>query len=86
MGQFWHYVNKLILMSPPAYPQIIRKIVVPTLVIQGKKDPYIPLAQAQHLQQDIPNAQLNIIPDGGHFLPLDTPEQVAHAINEFLAS
>jgi len=68
-----------------SYPQIIESINVPTLLIQGAHDPYIPMSQVQRMHEAIPDSQLQIIEDGSHFLPIDTPEQVAEAINRFLA-
>jgi pimeloyl-ACP methyl ester carboxylesterase len=40
------------------YPQIIRSIRVPTLVLQGAHDPYIPREHAERLARDIPGARL----------------------------
>lgn len=68
------------------YPEIIRAIAAPTLVIQGRRDPYIPAAQAERLQADIAACQLMFIEDGAHFLPLDTPQQVAAHINRFISA
>ncbi len=65
------------------YPRIIRSIRVPTRILQGAHDPYIPHSQAARLRDDIPSAELTLIEDGAHFLPIDTPRQVAAAINEF---
>lgn len=66
------------------YPHIIKSIAVPTLVIQGRRDPYIPADQVLRLKQDIAQSTLIFIEDGGHFLPMDTPKQVAQAINAFI--
>ncbi len=66
------------------YPRIIRSISVPTLIIQGRRDPYIPMDQALRLRQDIQGSKLKVVEDGGHFLPIDTPEAVAQALDEFL--
>ncbi|MCK4766465.1 MAG: alpha/beta hydrolase [Candidatus Aminicenantes bacterium] len=66
------------------YPGIIKNIPVPTLVIQGKKDPYIPISHVHRLEKDIKESKLLIIEKGAHFLPIDTPEQVASAINKFI--
>ncbi len=68
------------------YPEIIRSIKVPTLIIQGKHDPYIPHSQVLRLHHNIGNSRLHFIDDGSHFLPLDTPRQVASRINQFLTS
>jgi pimeloyl-ACP methyl ester carboxylesterase len=66
------------------YPCIIREIGVPTLVLIGRHDPYIPLAHAERLNADIADARLVVVEDGGHFLPMDKPEDVAHEINAFV--
>ena len=65
------------------YPDIIRRITVPTLVIQGRRDPYIPHTHAERLKQDISNCRLTYIDDGAHFLPIDTPAAVAELIARF---
>ena len=44
----------------------------------------IPLAQTQRLLRDIPDAQLHIIEDGSHFLPIDTPGEVGRVVGKFL--
>lgn len=66
------------------YPAIIKSITAPTLIIQGKQDPYIPFSQVLRLHHNIRHSRLRFIEDGAHFLPIDTPHQVAQAINQFL--
>jgi pimeloyl-ACP methyl ester carboxylesterase len=66
------------------YPEFIRAIRVPTLVLQGVHDPYIPREHAERLARDIAGARLVLIEDGSHFLPMDTPLRVAEEINRFL--
>lgn len=68
------------------YPRIIAPIRVPTLVIQGKLDPYIPINQATRLRDTIPNCKLAVINNGAHFLPIDTPDEVAQRIGVFLSA
>jgi pimeloyl-ACP methyl ester carboxylesterase len=74
--------------TPPVtfrdYPRIIGTIAVPTLVLIGRHDPYIPLAHAERLEDTIQNSRLVVVEDGGHFLPMDTPEEVAREINAFV--
>jgi pimeloyl-ACP methyl ester carboxylesterase len=55
------------------YPEIIRAIRVPTLVLQGVHAPYILREHAERLTRDIPGARLVLIEDGSHFLPLIRP-------------
>lgn len=66
------------------YPQIIQSIAVPTLIIQGRQDPYIPMSQASRMQQMVADSRLVIIEEGSHFLPIDTPKRVAEIMNEFI--
>ena len=67
------------------YPRIITSIHSPTLVIQGRRDPYIPESQVTRLRDTIPGCQLVFIEDGAHFLPIDTPEQAASEIKAFVS-
>ena len=66
-----------------AYPEVLRGLDRPTLVIHGRQDPWIPLEHADRLAQDIPDCRLEWVEDGGHFLPIDTPEQVAELLADF---
>ena len=66
------------------YPQIIQSISVPTLVIQGRHDPYIPPSQVIRLRDTIADAKLVFVEDGGHFLPIDTPATIACEVNDFI--
>ena len=67
------------------YPTIIRSIRIPTLILQGFQDPYIPHSQVFRLRNDIPGAELVFFEHGSHFLPIDVPELVAAEINRFVA-
>jgi len=58
---------------------------MPTLVIWGELDKALPLALAQGILKDIPQARLETIPDAGHFVPEERPERVAQLLKEFLA-
>ena len=69
-----------------AYPEIMRQLAVPTLVLHGARDPFIPTEHAHRMDADIPDSRLILIPDGAHFLPMDTPDAVAEAIRAFLAT
>ncbi len=66
------------------YPEIIRAITAPTLVIQGTEDPYIPRSQPERMARDVVGARLQWIEGAAHFLPMDAPRPVAEAIGEFV--
>jgi len=67
------------------YPRIIRTIAAPALIIQGCADPYIPMEQVVRLRRDLRGAQLKLIADGAHFLPIDAPEEIAAALLSFFS-
>lgn len=67
------------------YPDIMKDIAVPTLLLHGQQDPFIPLEHARRMDEDIPDSTLIIIETGAHFLPIDTPDEVAEAISVFLS-
>jgi len=60
------------------------EITAPTLVVHGTDDVSIPVAVAQDLVTRIPGARLVEIPGSGHTAPLEKPEPVNRAIEEFL--
>jgi pimeloyl-ACP methyl ester carboxylesterase len=72
-------------LDPPAVGRL-GEIAVPTLVTAGTAD--IPEIRrlADRLAAEIPHGRrLPDIPDAAHLLPLERPEPVAEALNDFLA-
>jgi pimeloyl-ACP methyl ester carboxylesterase len=51
-------------------------IEAPTLVLWGEQDPYIPEKFAQAYADALPNAELNLLTDAGHWAWLDRPDMV----------
>ncbi|KAM3098525.1 alpha/beta fold hydrolase [Phormidesmis sp. 146-35] len=62
----------------------IYRLKVPTLVITGDRDETIPIWHCETYAQEIPNAQLVVIPDADHALPQKYAPQLAKAIVQFL--
>jgi 3-oxoadipate enol-lactonase len=58
----------------------------PTLVLVGQEDILLPVAFSEQLAQGIPTAELIVLENTGHGLLVETPEAVAKAMREFLAS
>lgn len=63
----------------------LKDIVAPTAVVHGAHDPFLPPAVARRLQEAIPGATLDIVPDVRHFTPEDAPETVATILARWLA-
>jgi 3-oxoadipate enol-lactonase len=58
---------------------------IPTLVIVGEADKADFRAIAQHLAEEIPDADLAIVPGAGHLVGIDQPEELNALLLEFLA-
>jgi len=64
----------------------IPKIRVPALVICGQDDRLTPMRYSQYLADQLPRAELKIIPEAGHMVMLEQPQAVANEISAFLAT
>lgn len=64
----------------------IKKIQFPTLVVCGQDDQLTPVRYSQFLADQIPKAQLRIIPESGHMVMLEQPQIVANELSAFLAT
>jgi pimeloyl-ACP methyl ester carboxylesterase len=59
-------------------------ITVPTLVITGDDDTWVPTAQSVRLADELPNAELVVIPNCGHVAMDECPEEFMQAAAAFL--
>ena len=64
--------------------EYLNKIEIPTLVVCGEEDKMTPLRFSEYLAQHIRKAELVMIPDAGHMVQLEKPEEVAGALAPFL--
>jgi proline iminopeptidase len=61
-------------------------VLAPTLVITGDSDPFSPPAGSATLRDGIPDADLVILGESGHFPWVDQPEEFAAAIRNWLSA
>jgi pimeloyl-ACP methyl ester carboxylesterase len=61
-----------------------RHITVPTLVIWGRHDRVVPLANGERLSRDIKNATLVVLENTGHIPHEETPDAVRKPLADFL--
>lgn len=57
----------------------------PTLVLFGAEDPFLPPPNAERFAKEFPHAELQLLPNVGHFLQEDAPDIVAERLLKFLA-
>ena len=77
--------NHDLLADPPRERPPLASIRVPTLVVHGAADPMFPLAHGQALAEEIPGAELLVLPDAGHGVERADWVQLATAIREHTA-
>ncbi|MEE9204439.1 MAG: alpha/beta fold hydrolase [Nitrospirales bacterium] len=70
---------------PDSVP-LLSMIACPTLIIVGELDPATPPSDARLMSEQIPGAQLKIIPGAAHLPNLEQPEAFNDAVRSFLAS
>ncbi len=62
----------------------LTEIQTPTLIIVGQFDPRTPFTDSQAMCMTISNSWMKILPDCGHFYPLEQPERLSQEIHRFL--
>jgi pimeloyl-ACP methyl ester carboxylesterase len=64
----------------PLYPTVE----MPVLVTWGIEDTWIPVDRAHRLAELIPGAELCLVPDAGHLIQFDAPEQLTAILQRWL--
>ena len=64
----------------------LSKIICPTLVVQGAKDPLVPTFHATHLRDRIKGSRLEVFEEGKHNLHLRFHQEFNKMVEEFLRS
>jgi pimeloyl-ACP methyl ester carboxylesterase len=64
----------------------LRPLDRPALVVWGAHDPYLPVALAALQRETFPSAQVEVLPESGHWPFADDPEAVGRLVEPFLRS
>ena len=64
----------------------LRRITVPTLILWGRQDRFVPLAHADALHEGIKGSRLVVLDGAGHCVWLEQPEACAKLVTEFLGA
>lgn len=64
---------------------LLPNIKLPTLILWGANDKDTPLAHGQLMAEQIPNAELVVLENAGHYAFLDQPQAFLQTIRHFLA-
>ena len=74
--------QRALLRELPALEPRLGKIAAPTQILIGSADRVVPVGAAAQLAEQIPGAELSVVPGAGHLLPVFHPERVAGALLE----
>lgn len=92
------FTNELLSANPKAYRKMIRalyrydvrlrlsEIQIPILIVSGEKDTTVPISIQSKLTLGIHNSKHIIIPDAGHAVIVEKPDQMNTTLIEFLLS
>jgi pimeloyl-ACP methyl ester carboxylesterase len=78
----WHSVLRE--LTDRSTAGIAADIEVPTMILSGGKDSLFPPEHHRALARALPRAEAKVLPDLGHNLILERPEEVGPAIRDFL--
>lgn len=73
-----------LLREEACFEHKLSAVTAPTLILFGAHDAVVPPANAELLAQQIPHSRVHILPDAGHFFPLETPAEAAEVVVAFI--
>lgn len=65
-----------IIKSRPDSTPVLSQIAVPVSIVVGECDVLTPVSASQYIQEHIPDAALQIIPNSGHLVPFEAADEV----------
>jgi len=68
----------------PALAELLPEIATPVTIVNGRHDPVVPLANAEFLDERLPDSRLAII-DAGHFVWEEAPAEYASIVLDAIA-
>lgn len=85
-GARWllHFFAEYSVRRRPELRQGLAQIACPTAVVWGCRDVYLPLAIAEELGTEIPDVEVTMIDDAGHFIMEERPATVTDALLRLL--
>ena len=69
-----------------ALSRLYRAARLPTLIVWGARDPFIPVSHAIVAHEAIPGSRLEIFEDVGHYPHCEAPERFVEVLVDFMAS
>ena len=89
------YMSQMARMSPELFMEVLQeaarhssedvlpRIRIPTMIVAGGQDKFVPLPTMREVAFAIPGAQWVVMPDASHALPAEYPEDVVEYVRRF---
>jgi pimeloyl-ACP methyl ester carboxylesterase len=81
---FMRHLGALDARETVALGKRLGEIAVPTAVIWGENDPFLPVLLGRRLAASIPGATFTLLPEGRHFTPEECPRPIAEGLRILL--
>ena len=65
------------------FEHLLGSVQAPIRIIWGERDAWLDLAFARRLHELMPNSDLKVVPEAGHFAMEDAPEEVTRGLRDF---
>jgi len=72
-------------MYNPTLPHLLGGIATPALVVWGRDDRIVPLECGERYAKALPRARLEIVERAGHFVEMETPDELARLVIAFVS-
>jgi len=76
-------IGLALISESASFENKLSNIKVPTLILFGAHDKVVPPANADLMAARIPNSKVVILPNAGHFFPMEVPEAASQTIIDF---
>jgi pimeloyl-ACP methyl ester carboxylesterase len=77
-------IGLALIPAEASFENRLPSIKIPTLILFGDSDMVVPPANAQLLAGKMVNASVVILPNAGHFFPIEVPEAASQAVIDFM--
>jgi len=72
-------------MYSQTLPHLLGGVRTPALVVWGAEDRIVPRSCGERYARALPNARLEIVPEAGHCLAMERPDELARLIERFVS-
>jgi 3-oxoadipate enol-lactonase len=95
-ARYERYLERFAVQDPEAYAlstlaaasadatEHLRRLRCPLLLVPGRHDVLLPIANAQTVQEIVPAARFVVMEDAAHFVPYQQPERFAELVLDFV--